>query len=184
MINYLQENNHGQAVVVFIYFNHKRQKDQTISRILGSLLRQIFETQSPASLIIEDFYNDYSKQNAHFADENLQDILCKGFATFSKAYIILDALDEYSSHFEDKIIQELLDILLSLGSHVKVMATSRVLGGMEGIFRNLGAKRLEIYARDEDIHSYIKDRIDKELSFAKQLTDMTIHKITQAAKSR
>jgi hypothetical protein len=184
MINYLQNNSHGQAVVSFIYFNHKRQKDQTLSGILGSLLRQVFETQSRPSSIIEDFYNKYSKQNTYFTDGDLQDTLCKGFATFGKAYIILDALDEYSSHYEDKTIQDLFAILLSLGSHIKVMATSRVLGGMEGIFKNLGAKRLEIWARDEDIQSYVKDRVGRELSFAEKLTDTIIEKVAQAAKSR
>jgi hypothetical protein len=184
MVNYLQNQNDGKAAVCFIYFNHKRQKDQTIPGILGSLLRQIFETQSQASSIIEDFYKKYSKQNTHFTDGDLQDILSRGFATFDKAYIVLDALDEYSSNFEDKIIQDLFGVLLSLGSHVKIMATSRVLGGMEGIFKKIEAKRLEIYARDDDIQLYIKDRVAKELSFVEHLIDIIVHKITQAAKSR
>jgi len=186
MINFLEKRNHGQleAAVCFIYFNHKRQKDQTISGILASLLRQIFETQSRASSIIEEFYNIYSKQNAHYTDGELQGILCRGFATFGKAYIVLDGLDKYSSNYEDKIIQDLLATLLSLGSHVKVMATSRVLSGMEGIFKKLEAKRLEIYARDEDIQLYVKDRVENELFFAMHLIDIIVDKITHAAKSR
>ena len=126
----------------------------------------------------------FSRQKIAPTDEEVQQALRAGLAKCHEAYIILDALDEYLANFSDDAIRDLLTPLLSLGNHVKLMVTSRVLGGMEGIFKRIGAIRQEICARDDDMQRYIENRISKELPFAVDLSGVIVEKVTEAAKSR
>jgi hypothetical protein len=184
VINYLRRRDNGRAAVGIIYFDYKRQKEQTVRVVLASLLRQIFETQLEASVVIEDFYTRCSAQKISATEADVQEALRTGISKCREAYIVLDALDEYLANFSNEAIEDLLSLLLSLGDNVKLMVTSRVLGAMEGIFRNLGAIRHEICARNEDMEIYVQDRIAKELPFAADLSGLIVEKVTQAAGSR
>jgi hypothetical protein len=184
VINYLRRQDDGRAAVGIIYFDYKRQKEQTIQVVLASLSRQIFETQLEASVVIDDFYTRCSTQKISPTEADVQEALRAGISKCHKAYIVLDALDEYLANFSNEAIQDLLALLLSLGDNVKLMVTSRVLGAMEGIFRTLEAIRLEICAINEDMERYVEDRIAKELPFAADLSGLIVEKVTQAAGSR
>jgi len=184
VINYLRIRDNGRAAVGIIYFDYKRQKEQIIRVVLASLLRQIFETQMEASVVIEDFYTRWSARNTPPTEADVQEALRAGISKCHEAYIVLDALDEYLTTFSNEAIENLLARLLSLGDNVKLMVTSRVLGAMEGIFWKLEAIRLEIFARNEDMGIYVEDRIAKELPFAADLSGLIIEKVMQAAGSR
>jgi hypothetical protein len=184
VINYLRTRDNGRAAVGIIYFDYKRQKEQTIRVVLASLLRQIFETQLEAFVVIEDFYTRWSARKIPPSAVDVQEALRTSISKCHEAYIVLDALDEYLANFSHEAIEHLLALLLSLGNNVKLMVTSRVLGAMEGIFRKLEAIRHEIFARNEDMETYVEDRIAKELPFAADLSGLIVEKVMQAAGSR
>jgi hypothetical protein len=95
-------------------------------------------------------------------------------------------LDEYLENFSDQAIRELLKIFQGLGSNVKLMVTSRVLGGMEGIFKQIQAERLEICAKDEDLQRYVQARIkhDFAIRLKEDLSDKLLQKVKEAANGQ
>lgn len=187
MVNYLQNQGDG-ATIGYIYFNYKRQKEQTIHILLACLLRQLYETSSEASVDVESLYNRHAQHRSPHKREEVEEALRNGIASCREAFIVVDALDEYLEDFSDQAIRELLTVLLTLGSNIKLMVTSRVLGGMEGIFADLQTERLEIRATDEDLERYVKTRIESEPSFAKRLMgdlpDKIVQKIKEIAQGR
>ena len=83
-------------------------------------------------------------------------------------------MDEDIENFSDRVIRELLNVFQGLGRNVELMVTSRVLGAMEGIFKQIQAERLEIHAKDKDLEKYIQARI--EYDFAIPLKEEPLRK--------
>jgi hypothetical protein len=117
----------------FIYFNYKRQKEQSMHILLASLLRQFYETSLEAFVDAEGLHTRHKKHSTSPKREEIEEVLRNGIARCHEAYIILDALDEYLESFSDRAIRELLNVIQGLGSNIKLMVTSRVLGAMEGL---------------------------------------------------
>ena len=78
--------------------------------------------------------------------------------TFSKAFVVVDALDECT----DRTRAELLIALRSLGSNVSMLVTSRNLASIAQEFHE--TKHLDIRASDKDVEKYIEGRIPLEPS--------------------
>jgi hypothetical protein len=148
--------------------------------LLASLLRQLYETSPEAFVDTESLHTHHKKHRTSPKREEIEEVLRHGIARCHEAYIILDALDEYIENFSDRAIRELLNVFQGLGRNVKLMVTSRVLGMMEGIFKQMQAERLEIRAKDEDLERYIKARIEHD--FAVRLKDDLSEKLVRKIK--
>jgi hypothetical protein len=76
--------------------------------------------------------------------------------TFSKGFIVVDALDELLERDQGYLVSH----LRSPASNVNLMFTSRHLPCIENLFQ--GAKRLYIGANSDDIRKYVGDRFLRE----------------------
>jgi hypothetical protein len=190
VVNHLQNRGHGHAPVGFIYFHYKRQKDQTqtVSGVLSSLLRQIFEARAEVADIVGDLYERHEQLNRRPTDREVEDTLCASIAKCRGSYIILDALDEYLEDYSQAAIRTLLAVLLSLGGNIKLMVTSRNLDGMDRIFEDVRAKHLEIRATVEDLQRYVQDRIVAQYAFRERMKgDLAlslVEKVAETARGR
>ena len=185
VIEHLHDND---SCIAFVYFNYKRQQDQTLSALLASLLRQLFETRQEVKDIIKALYERYSGRMKRPTLEDIKSALRASIDKCGEAYFILDALDEYLEDYNPEQIQELHEVLLSLHDKVRVLATSRVLGGMEMVFDKLQAIRLEILATPEDVRRYVEHRVRQQPAFAKRLkgdlVQLLIEKVAACANGR
>jgi hypothetical protein len=170
----------------FIYFNYKQQKDQSVHILLASLLRHLYETSPGAFVDAEELHTRHKKYRTSPKREEIEEVLRNGIARCHEAYIILDALDEYLENFSERAIRELLNAFQGLGSNVKLMVTSRVLGTMEGIFKQIQAERLEICAKDQDLQMYVQARIERDfaVSLTEDLSEKVVQKVKEAASSQ
>jgi hypothetical protein len=170
----------------FIYFNYKRQKEQSVHILLASLSRQLYETSPEAFADAEALHARHKKHRTSPKREEIEEVLRNGIARCHEAYIILDALDEYLENFSDRAIRELLNVIQGLGSNVKLMVTSRVLGAMEGIFKEIQAERLEICAKDEDLQRYVQARIEHDFAvpLKEDLSEQLVQKVKETANGR
>lgn len=75
--------------------------------------------------------------------------------TFSKIFIIVDALDESSEVTRDDLIAEIQKLPPSL----HLMVTSRHNANIEQLFK--GSIRVEVQANDADVRAYIRTQIDR-----------------------
>lgn len=118
-------------------------------------MKQLVQDQPLISYNIRNLYNTHVNKKTSPTPTELLGVLETEIGAFSKAFIIVDTLDECSE--DDNKRANLLDTLLFLSKNVKLLMTSCPLPtiqiGLEGI------ARLDIRADDEDVRMYVKGRI-------------------------
>ena len=154
VVDCLQDKFKGENVAITcIYFSYKGQTTQTISELVASLLKQLVQDGPNASDHIKKFYRDHHearKIRPKLAD--LLKALKSEIGTYSRVFIVVDALDECLEDARVHFIEE----LQSLAHNVNLMVTSHPLPLIEQQFR--GVNRLEIQAHADDVWKYVEDR--------------------------
>ncbi|KAF7364782.1 ANK-REP-REGION domain-containing protein [Mycena venus] len=153
--------------VACLYLNHKETQIQTPSNLLAGLWRQlVFEKPISTDSVVQNLYKRHSEKGTRPTLAEIHEVLFLAVAQWSKAYIVVDALDEYPE--DDRMV--LLEQLTTLGSTVNLMVTSRphIREYHEYIFANINIRQnlktdiriqIEIRASDEDIRKYVNQRI-------------------------
>ena len=158
VVDCLQDKFKGENVAITcIYFNYKEQTTQTISELVASLLKQLVQDCPETSDHIKKFYKDHHearKFRPKLAD--LIKALKSEIGTYSRVFIVVDALDECLDSAREHFIKE----FQSLARNVNLMVTARPLPSIEHHFQ--GVSRLEIRAHSDDMRKYIEDRIPRE----------------------
>lgn len=135
----------------FIYCDYKRQKAQTPKNLLGGLLKQ-FSQERPS--ICDGLRSLYERKKEPSLDE-IAPALRTSTGTFSKVFIIVDALDECSEIGGDR--KTILEELGVLSNMANIMITSRPHVNVEEYFQSI--QNLEIVASDHDVRRYVEARI-------------------------
>jgi ankyrin repeat domain-containing protein 50 len=119
------------------------------------LLQQIAIQQSNISDDIRDLFNNHTtKLTRPFIECSTLRTAC---APLSKIFVVVDALDECASQSTDKFLKELQHI----GPKLHLMITSRPsIMGVTDYFKD--AVQLEIRAHNEDIATYLTERLQEE----------------------
>ena len=154
------------VAVTVIYLNYKEQKEQTVSNLIASLLKQMVQDH-PTGIISNDVKTLHSHHVGRGTRPTLDQFIKAlevEIALYSKVFIVVDALDECEDH---ETRAKLLRVLRSLEGSVRLMATSRDLPSIAQAFQDVG--RLDIRAHDQDIERYIKVRIDMAPQLFKKL---------------
>ena len=140
----------------FLYCIYKRQDNQRVDDLLVSLLGQL---AARLSIVPESFRKLYDKhrkgEKPRLSQNEIREELCSIIKTYSRTFIIIDALDECRT---DRIRNELLSEIYKLqeGSDTRLMVTFRP---------NVVPKRpssvieQEIRAHKEDIEEYLSGRM-------------------------
>ncbi|KAN0087259.1 hypothetical protein V8E54_000947 [Elaphomyces granulatus] len=158
----------------FLYCIYKRQETQEVDNLLASLLGQLALWKKliiPEA--IREWYNKHLKgEKPGLSRNEIRGELCGIIRTYSRTFIIIDALDECKT---DQIRNELLSEIYKLqeGSDVRLMVTFRP--SIEPKPPSSMTK-LEIRAYKEDIEQYLSSRIS-ELRTVVQKNNGLQHKI-------
>jgi hypothetical protein len=142
------------VAVACIFCNYKEQSTQTIEQLIASILKQIIQDQSTVSESIKAFYDDYRyirPRHPRLAD--LMEALRSEIGTYSKVFLVIDALDECLEDIQGSLITR----LESLATTIYLMITARPLDLIKDQFE--GACHLDIYANDGDVRKYVEGRI-------------------------
>ncbi|KAF8164363.1 ankyrin repeat-containing domain protein [Mycena galopus ATCC 62051] len=142
----------GKTVLVLHLLNHKEIDDQTPSRLLAGLWRQLVLGRDVGSLA-KDLYKQHQEKHIAPPLEEVAKVLRGSFAEFSKVFIIVDAVDEYP----DTQWWILLHQLTAMGSTTNLMITSRPHITPDTSLPNLAV--LEIRATEDDVRRYIDAQI-------------------------
>src|ERR1700722_1748401 len=178
VVNHLQtlfEENDSVATT-FIYCNYKAQAEQTASNLIATLLKQIVQDRRAISDHVKSFYERHRRRYTHPTLDQLTNVLISEIQTYSKVFIVVDALDECREDDETR----LLEVLRSLPQQVNLMVTSRNLPSIGRQFE--GAKRLHIRAKDDDMKVYIEGRIALGPQHLEILQELIVNKIVENAK--
>jgi len=166
------------VATAFIYCNYEEQAEQTVSILVASLLRQMVQDRHAISDDIKSFHQHHQRRAARPTQDQLTNILISEIQTYSKVFIVVDALDECRE--DDETRATLLEVFRSLPGQVNLMVTSRDLPSIARGFE--GTKRLHIRAKDDDIKIYIEGRIASGRRHLKQLQEVIVNRIVENAK--
>ncbi|KAM0717822.1 hypothetical protein Q7P37_006154 [Cladosporium fusiforme] len=146
----LRDAQSAQSPVVFMYYNYKRQSEQTLLHTLEAFLRQVVSGLPCIPQSVDDLYRHTP------STEEVKSTLATTLGNLNGVTIVTDALDEC----HERTRYDVLDMIDQLQAQhaVKFLATSRDFHATttNGIFQN--QPWLEIKASKSDLESYTRER--------------------------
>ncbi|CAG8126236.1 unnamed protein product [Penicillium salamii] len=159
VISFLQQHFHLNSSVgtAYIFCDFNQEHIQKPWIFMESLLKQLARLHPNLPPVVELFENHY-KPNIRPSLSELVKMFQAVVTSFSRVNIVIDALDECQA---GDSLRGFLSIVFSLraksGSNISLLATSRHNGAIEALFGS--SLRLEISAEEEDIRSYLDQRV-------------------------
>ena len=161
MVNHLECSYQFESnAVAILYLSYRDQEEQSAKNLIGSLVRQVAHRKTTLSDDVLGLYHDHALKGSRPTINELSNLLYSEIGRLSEVFILVDAMDECSVN--DYTREELLTILQRLLGmpNVRLMITSRPVASVETHLQ--GMTYLEIRAADEDIRTYIENRLPKE----------------------
>jgi hypothetical protein len=153
--------------VAYIYFSYKEQGSQGPSNILGSLIKQLYQ-QLPQPPQLPPHLKNLTSDRRTASKEDFFSALAEASTSFSRIFLVFDALDECDRETQRETLLPMLHRMRKNGFRI-FMTSRRYADDIEDSFRN--APRIEIIAHDDDIKSYIYERIDAYPSAKRMIQD-------------
>lgn len=141
--------------VAYIYCNYKRQADQKAIDLVASILKQIIQERPSVAEPVGNLYDRHTKRRTRPLLEEILNALQAAVSSYSKVYVVVDALDECLGH--DRT--QLLTMLRSLQSkgNLSFMATARLIPEVEQHF--ISSPRLVVRADDSDVKRFVAGQV-------------------------
>ena len=128
--------------------------DQKPEGLLRSLLRQLIGERSVPDSVIE-LFNQYKLKRELPLLKDISKVLSSVISSYSRVFIVVDALDECQSRCRMPFVKEILS--LQTETEVNIFATSRAIPEVVKAFQ--GRASLEIRASKEDVQNYIDENL-------------------------
>lgn len=172
VVNSLLESFHSESSigVAYIYCNFRRRHEQKASDLVANLLKQLSENQPSLLKPVEDLYNKRKASRTRPSLQELGSVLQDVAATYSRVYIVLDALDECETNDGTlpNFIQQVLD--LQSATSTNILATSRYIPEIKEKFRK--AISLKIRASEPDVRRYLAGRMSQLPAFVQNKPEL------------
>ena len=170
------------VAVCFLYFDY-RIKYNNVTELVAIILRQLAAHRLPLAKPVRSLYELYGLRNSKPPLRDYISTLQSALSEWKKVFLVVDAIDECPSSNSTR--QAFLGDLntIQANSKLRIMITGRPNPDVVDVMRSRKAKLLEIRARDEDVETYIADRILKSDGLARQpvvLQQLIKARITQA----
>jgi len=166
-----------------LFCNYRRHNEQTLEALLSGLLKQLVERQVPLPGCVNDLYEEQQQNGAPGRIEATMGTLKSVMESYSRVFIVIDALDECSTSHGCRT--RLLSNIQSLQKqcHINILATSRFIPEITEKFKS--ACQLEIQADSNDVRRYLSDNISRLPSFVQDnvgLREEIVSKIVEAVR--
>jgi hypothetical protein len=157
VVNHLQAffKDSDDVAIMCIYCDYKDQAFQTVPNLIASLLKQIVQDCRTTSTNMRSFYKRHQSYDTRPTLDEFTQALQAEIGTYSKVFVVVDALDECPDH--DGSRRKSLKTLRSLSGPVSLMVMSRYLGSITETFQE--TSQLDILADDEDVRKYIESEL-------------------------
>ncbi|KAL6806061.1 ankyrin repeat-containing domain protein [Trichoderma sp. SZMC 28012] len=169
--------------IAYVYLNFRRQSEQEPIHILSSILRQLSQRGSKVHDSVQELYKEHKPKEEENqptsqippTPPSLDEIvktLNKIIASYSRAYIIIDALDECtdSNLHRSTLMLEIFGLQTRLGANL--FFTSRPVPHIEKDFESRECSTLEIRATDKDMRQYLDSNMSELPAFVFQSTGL------------
>lgn len=157
--------------IAYLYCTFRQQDIQNPDGLFSCLLRQLGQTQSFLPVEIQDLYQHHQPRGTRPSLNEIVRVLHSLLATYSKTYILVDALDELPHHCRSMVLSQIFN--LQKDANLSIFATSRPTVDMSkdfGVYTSLIS--LEIRATEEDISTYLYGRMSELSFFARERPEL------------
>lgn len=154
--------------IAYIYFNFRQKDIQTTDHLLASILKQLAQGRPSLPADIQALYGNRTRGTRPSLSE-LSKALRSLIASYSRIFIIMDALDECDGDSRPSILREIFG--LQDTDVVSIFATSRPHIDIKNQARK-SIMQLDVLANDEDIGKYLGDFMSKLPSFVQTRADL------------
>ncbi|KAI0880955.1 uncharacterized protein GGS22DRAFT_197275 [Annulohypoxylon maeteangense] len=167
------------VVVAYIYCNYKL--PVTIEGYLSSLLWQLIARQPSVPKTVKALYGMHKDKKTEATHQELTNVLKSMLADFSRAFFIVDALDECTK--DGNCMWLLISTVLDLqkACQINIFATSRIVGEIKGALAN--SSIIEVTADSHDMEEYLRSQIllERDGLFDDEFREEVISKVIKAA---
>lgn len=135
--------------------------------LLSNLLHQVAGRAGGANLPpeVSALYDLHKSHDTRPTLAQITNFLRTVTSQYKLFHIVVDALDECAE--SEELTIKFLSQILSLGSHVQLLCTSRHSTTFESFFNT--ARKLEITAQDEDVRSFLEAHIPQHSRLSKHV---------------
>ena len=118
VVEHLKSNYDHTTGLVWVYLNFTGDARQTLSNILGSLIKQLVQRRSRVPSDVRRSYENYQRGEGRPNTIALVQLLRTEISTYAKNFIIVAGLDEASTTVRNKLLEilESLDVNLFISS--------------------------------------------------------------------
>ncbi|KAJ7117118.1 ankyrin repeat-containing domain protein [Mycena epipterygia] len=162
VVHHLEHRSQSENIgVACIYLNYKEAESQTPQNLLGSLWRQLV-LGKPIPAVVHALYEKHREQNTRLPLDEVCTILTSSLTSYSKAYLIVDAVDEYPEERRAMLLEALgaIGVNVMLTSRPHIDPDSTALPNMQLV---------EIQATENDMQQYIDTQISKSSRLSKHV---------------
>jgi hypothetical protein len=145
--------------IAYLYCNFRRQEEQKVEYSLANLLKQLAWGQSPLPGIVKELHSRHEARRTRPSLDEISRALHSVAITYSRVFIVIDALDEYQETNSSwtKLLTEIFNLRDKAGSNL--FATSRFIPEIQKEFTS--CLLLEIRASHEDIWNYLEKNMSQ-----------------------
>jgi hypothetical protein len=162
----------ADAFYAFFYFSFSDKRKQSDSDLLRSLIAQLGWREPGLSMLSQAYEN--TRQGVLGPDE-LEKIVLASIRSFSKVYLLVDALDECPEDNEARqSVLARIERLTQDASNLKIFATSRELDSIRKSMEALAAEPLRVITRavDADIQVYLSTELSRDRNLCELSPEM------------
>ena len=143
--------------IAYVYCNFQRQDEQKAEDLLLSLLKQFVQRQSNLPKSVKALYERHNRKRTRPLFKEIEEALLLVIPCFSRAFIIVDALDECG--ISDNRRNQFLSSIFSLQAKTRanIFATSRINHDVAKLFNT--ALSFQICANVDDVESYLNHQM-------------------------
>jgi hypothetical protein len=158
--------------IAYLYCDFRRKQEQTPENLLASLLKQLAQQQRSVPESVKRLHKDHKSKKTRPSIDEISMVLHSVVADYSRAFIIIDALDEcqVSGGARAKFLSEIFK--LQDKSCASIFATSRFIPDVKGEFERRKSILLEIRASNEDVRRYLDGHRSKLPNFVLKSPDL------------
>ena len=162
--------NDGSVGIAYLYCNFRQQQDQKPADLLASLLGQLVQGQPSVSSSVKSLHERYRAKRTRPSFDEISQVLQSTIASYSRTFIIIDALDERaaSDGGRGEFLSEIFKLQAKTGANL--FATSRFIPDITEEFK--GSPSLEIRANGEDVRRYLDGHMSHLRPFVSRKPDL------------
>lgn len=156
--------NNKAICVAYLYCDTRLDNERRVENLFLSILKQLIQGRRSLPKRVVSLYNSCIARSSRPSSDEISNVIDSVIATYSRVFIVIDALDECQPHCRLKLLSVLFPILEKRS--LNLFVTSKFASEVHEKFRS-GAI-LEVRARPADIEAYIRDRIVKLPNFVQE----------------